>query len=64
MGGEKSWQDVVLADFAEMRTKGLTHSLLDEIAEAFGQGQATPPVAEQPTQAAAPDTAQPAKAAQ
>ena len=30
--GEKSWETLVLDDFAELRKTGLTHPLMDEIA--------------------------------
>jgi tetratricopeptide (TPR) repeat protein len=33
--GVKSWEAVVLEDFAELRKAGLTHPLMDEIAQAF-----------------------------
>jgi len=31
----KSWEAVVLEDFAELRKAGLTNPLMDEIAQAF-----------------------------
>jgi hypothetical protein len=33
--GEKSWDTMVLGDFAEMRQGGLTHPLMDEIEKLF-----------------------------
>jgi hypothetical protein len=33
--GEKSWETVVLEDFAELRKVGLTHPLMDEIEAKF-----------------------------
>jgi tetratricopeptide (TPR) repeat protein len=35
MQGEKSWEAVVLEDFAELRKAGLTHPLMDEIEAKF-----------------------------
>ena len=35
VAGEKSWETVVLDDFAEMRKAGLTHPLMDEIEAKF-----------------------------
>jgi hypothetical protein len=33
--GEKSWETIVVEDFAELRKAGLTHSLMDEIEKRF-----------------------------
>jgi hypothetical protein len=33
--GEKSWETVVLQDFAELRKAGLAHPLMDEIETKF-----------------------------
>jgi hypothetical protein len=33
--GEKSWETVVLEDFAELRKVGLAHPLMDEIEAKF-----------------------------
>jgi tetratricopeptide (TPR) repeat protein len=58
---EKSWDEVVLADFAELSAKGLTHPLMDEIEQAFGQTKATADSAAQslPAKASVPAQAAP-----
>jgi hypothetical protein len=33
--GDKSWETVILGDFAEFRKAGLTHPLMDEIEKQF-----------------------------
>jgi hypothetical protein len=35
---DKSWDTVVLEDFAELRKAGLTHPLMDEIEKRFTAG--------------------------
>jgi tetratricopeptide (TPR) repeat protein len=37
-GDDKSWETVVLEDFAELRKAGLTHPLMDEIEKRFAAG--------------------------
>ena len=36
--GDKSWEAVVLEDFAELRKAGLVHPLMDEIEKTFAAG--------------------------
>jgi hypothetical protein len=36
--GEKTWEQVVLDDFAELRGAGLTHPLMDQIEKQFATG--------------------------
>jgi tetratricopeptide (TPR) repeat protein len=38
-GGGKSWQEIVLADIAEMRKAGLAHPLMDEVEEVFARSK-------------------------
>jgi hypothetical protein len=35
VSGEKSWEAVILEDFAEFQKAGLTHSLMQEIEKVF-----------------------------
>jgi tetratricopeptide (TPR) repeat protein len=36
--GDKSWEAVILEDFAELQKAGLTHPLMQEIEKAFAEG--------------------------
>jgi tetratricopeptide (TPR) repeat protein len=55
---QKSWEDVVLADFEELRKNALTHGLMNEIETLFKETKSAEPVATQRDQAAAPAVAQ------
>jgi hypothetical protein len=41
--GEKSWETVVLEDFAQLRAAKLTHPLMDEIEKQFAAMNAPAP---------------------
>jgi hypothetical protein len=38
--GEKSWEAIVLEDFAQLRKSGLTHPLMDEVEKLFSDQRA------------------------
>jgi tetratricopeptide (TPR) repeat protein len=59
----KSWDTIVLADFAELRKAELTNPLMDEIEKSFSQTPATTAASTQPDQANIPKAGQPVEAA-
>jgi tetratricopeptide (TPR) repeat protein len=52
--GNKSWEQAIVADFAELQAKGITHPLMVEIEASFGETKTATPQASRPEQSATP----------
>ena len=61
--GDKSWEQAITADFAELQAKGITHPLMVEIEASFGETKTATPQASRPEQSATPAADQPEQAA-